>query len=183
MGARLIVWTMLPFFVCGGAFAQQQAPKSGESHKYRTILTPVGGGGGFALGLVVGLAAFDDATNSDRKVWTTAVISGVAGAVGGYFLGRALDKRAKKTTVTWTPDQIDRNLLRSHWSALLATESPHSFQATKLKNSANRFLTRHRVGIDQPNQPLVPNWDVNSLYLAAKEGVLLAANRTGTPAR
>jgi hypothetical protein len=92
MRTRLIVWSMLPFFVCGWAFAQQATPKSGESHKYRTILTLAGGGGGFALGLVGGLAAFDDATSSDRKVWATAVISAVGGAVGGYFLGRALDK-------------------------------------------------------------------------------------------
>jgi hypothetical protein len=176
MRTRLIVWSMLPLLACGWAFGQQPTTKSGESHKYRTILTFAGGGGGFALGLVGGLAAFDDATNSDRKVWTTAVISGVGGAVGGYFLGRALDRRAKKTIVTWTPDQIDRNLLRFN-------ESPHSFQAAKLKNSADRFLTGRRVRIDQPNQHLTPNWDVNYLYLVAKERVLLDANRNGPLAR
>ena len=77
------------------AFGQQSPPPRGKSHKYRAIFTLAGGGGGFALGLFAGLAVFDDATNSDRKVWTTAILAGVGGALGGYFLGRALDKRGK----------------------------------------------------------------------------------------
>lgn len=52
--------------------------------------TAVGAGAGFGIGLWAGLTAFDDAINSDRKVWTSAIIGAAAGAVGGYFLGRAL---------------------------------------------------------------------------------------------
>jgi hypothetical protein len=183
MRTRLIVWSMLPFFACGWAFAQQPTPRSGDSHKYRTTFALAGGGGGFALGLVAGLAAFDDATNSDRKVWTTAVLSAVGGAVGGYFLGRALDKRTKKTNVTWTPDQLEKSLLRSQRSALRANEFPYSFQGARLRGSPDGFLTWRQVGIDQPNQHLTPNWDVNCLYLVAKERVLLDANRNGTLVR
>lgn len=51
--------------------------------------TAVGAGAGFGLGLYVGLRAFDDAVNSERKVWTTAVLVGAAGAVAGYLVGRA----------------------------------------------------------------------------------------------
>jgi len=39
-----------------------------------SLRSPVGGGG-FVMGLIAGLAVFDDATNSDRKVWTTALLS------------------------------------------------------------------------------------------------------------
>jgi hypothetical protein len=46
-------------------------------------------GAGFGLGLYVGLRAFDDAVDSDRKVWTTAVLAGAAGAVAGCLVGRA----------------------------------------------------------------------------------------------
>jgi hypothetical protein len=99
---------MLALFACGWAFGQQTAPQSGESHNYRTLFTLAGGGGGFTVGLVAGLAAFDDATNSDRKVWTTAALSAVGGAVGGYFLGRALDKRQKKPKVTWRSAEHER---------------------------------------------------------------------------
>jgi hypothetical protein len=75
------------------AHAQQTAP----SHKYRTIFTIAGAGGGFVAGMFVGFAKFDDAINSDRKVWTTSLIGAGGGAVGGYFIGRALDRRVKPT--------------------------------------------------------------------------------------
>ena len=100
---------------CNRALAQQPSPGSNESHKYRAIFTVAGGGGGFALGSFAGLAAFDDSINSDRKLWTTAALSAVGGAVGGYFLGRALDKRQKKTHVTQEVDDFYRNLMRPQW--------------------------------------------------------------------
>src|SRR5262245_22654288 len=72
---------------CHTLFAQQPSAKPQASSKYRTIFALVGGGGGFALGFFTGLSVFDDSINSDRKIWTTAALSGVGGAVGGYFLG------------------------------------------------------------------------------------------------
>ncbi len=163
MKNRLIVCSMLGLFTYGLAFGQQPTPKSGESHKYRTIFTIAGGGGGFAVGLVAGLAAFDDAINSDRKVWTTAALS----AVGGYFLGRALDKRTKKTNVTWMPDELDRSLIHTQWSALQANESTDPWQGAGLADFAGSFLPRDRVGIGQAEQHLPPYQDVSHLYLVS----------------
>jgi len=97
--------------------AEQPEQKSNQSHKFRTILTIVGGGGGFALGIFAGISAYDDAINADRKVWATALIGATGGAIGGYFLGRSLDKRETKTKLTWTPDELDRSLMRARWSA------------------------------------------------------------------
>jgi hypothetical protein len=51
--------------------------------------TAAGAGAGFGLGLYAGLRAFDDAVNSDRKVWTAAIVAGAAGALVGYLVGRA----------------------------------------------------------------------------------------------
>jgi len=36
----------------------------------------------------VGLTVFDDATNSDRKVWTTAMLSAAAGGILVYLISR-----------------------------------------------------------------------------------------------
>ena len=91
------------------AFAQQPSV-SKESHKYRTLFTIVGGIGGAAIGLFAGLSAFDDSVHSERKVTTTAAASGAGGAVGGYFLGRALDKKNQQQTVTGWPNGADPGL-------------------------------------------------------------------------
>jgi len=118
---------------CNSAFAQQPAPKRDEPHKYRTILMLAGGGGGFLLGTFAGLATFDDAINSDRKVWTTAALSAVGGAVGGYFLGRALDKRKKKTDVTRVADEFYLDLMRSQWPSCGAEVVANSRQDQNLR--------------------------------------------------
>ncbi len=165
---RLIVRTMLVLLACGWAFGQQPAPQKGESHKYRTIFTLAGGGGGFAVGLVAGLSAFDDAIDSDRKVWTTAALSAAGGAVGGYFLGRALDKRQKKTNVTWMPDELERSLIRSRWSALRVNESSDSWQGSRLTDFAERLIPRDRAGIDPAKQYLLHHWDLSYLHLVSQ---------------
>jgi hypothetical protein len=86
------------------AFGQQTGSTApGESHKYRTIMTIAGAGGGFTGGVLLGIAAFDDAVNSDRKVWTTAIVGAVAGGVGGYFIGKTLDHHKRKTTAVTIP--------------------------------------------------------------------------------
>jgi hypothetical protein len=55
-----------------------------------TVTWTIGGAGaGFGVGLWAGLSAFDDAINSERKVWTTAVVGAAVGTVGGYLIGRA----------------------------------------------------------------------------------------------
>ena len=59
--------------------------------------TAIGAGAGFGIGLWAGLTAFDDAINSDRKVWTTALVGAGVGAVAGYFIGRAI--RGQRTGV------------------------------------------------------------------------------------
>jgi len=92
--SKWILACLLTLFLTNQALAQ--APPSNaqpHSHKYRTIFTTAGAAGGFTIGVFAGLAAFDDSTYSERKVWTTAILGGAGGGVGGYFLGRALDKR------------------------------------------------------------------------------------------
>jgi hypothetical protein len=110
---RKISWLVLLLFIHSTlCFGQQAGQKKSQSHKFRTILTIVGGGGGFALGVFAGIGAYDDSINASSKITTVALITAAGGAVGGYFLGRALDKRGTKTKVTWMPDELDRSLMR-----------------------------------------------------------------------
>lgn len=55
----------------------------------QVVWTISGAGAGFGIGLWAGLSAFDDAVNSDRKVWTSAIVGAGVGAVAGYLIGRA----------------------------------------------------------------------------------------------
>lgn len=78
-----IVLFLLPA-LSSPALAQQPA-----RHSSRTaVWTVVGAGAGFGIGLWAGLAAFDDAINSDRKVWTSAIAGAAAGGTLAYLLAR-----------------------------------------------------------------------------------------------
>jgi len=73
-------------------------------------LTLAGAGGGFTAGLFLGLHAFDDAINSDRKVWTSAIVGAVAGGIGGYLIGRAIrDARHDGSRTGETPPSAGVN--------------------------------------------------------------------------
>lgn len=64
-------------------------PAAHAQSRGQVVWTISGAGAGFGVGLWVGLSAFDDAVNSDRKVWTSAVVGAGVGAVAGYLIGRA----------------------------------------------------------------------------------------------
>jgi hypothetical protein len=86
----------------------------------RTVWTIVGAGAGFGAGTWVGFAKFDDAVYAERKIWTCAIVGAALGGVGGYFIGRAQDRRATSPANTFQPidprvvDEVTRSVrLRS----------------------------------------------------------------------
>jgi hypothetical protein len=79
--------------------------------------------------------------------------------VGGYFLGRALDKRQKKTNVTWVPGEIEWSLMRSQ-SFLRDNESMDSWPGARLASFSGSFSAGHRLGIDQANPHVISSWDL-----------------------
>jgi hypothetical protein len=88
-----------------------QAQSRGE-----VLWTVSGAGAGFGVGLWTGLSAFDDAVNSDRKVWTSAIVGAGAGAVAGYLIGRARSDRSHPSTAARASNRerqetLDRRLL------------------------------------------------------------------------
>ena len=92
MNRRLIVLVLIAGIGVGSvASAQvQPAPPRSSNGVAPSVAgwTAVGAGAGFGLGLYVGFLAFDQATYAERKITTTAVVGAVAGAVGGYLIGR-----------------------------------------------------------------------------------------------
>lgn len=76
------------------------AAKASSGSK-RVVWTLVGIGAGFGAGLLIGLHAFDDAINSDQKVWTSALVGAAAGGLAGGLLSRNVG-RAPQVRATGT---------------------------------------------------------------------------------
>jgi hypothetical protein len=96
MQTRIIALTLGGWIALGSsAHAQTQSANSGRA----TVTWTIGGAGaGFGVGLWAGLSAFDDAINSDRKVWTSAVVGAAFGAVGGYLIGKSRARGSRSST-------------------------------------------------------------------------------------
>jgi hypothetical protein len=77
--------------------ADEGATAAARNRPFKPIWTLAGIGAGFGAGLWAGLSAFDDSTNSDRKVWTTALVGAAAGGILGYLVDR---HRAKPHVTT-----------------------------------------------------------------------------------
>ena len=69
-------------------FAQTRSVPAKRSTAKRVTWTIVGAAAGFGLGTWFGLTKFDDAINSDRKVWTSAIVGAAAGGLAGGLLSR-----------------------------------------------------------------------------------------------
>jgi hypothetical protein len=145
--------------------------RTGPPHFHQHLGTAAGaeetGGGAFALGVFVGLNAFDDAVNSDRKLWTTAALSAAGGAVGGYFLGRALDKRRKKTDVTRATEEFYRALMDSQRPSRTADLVVNSRQKASLPNSPSSSWPAIKPGDDLPIDRAGSSCDLSRIYLRA----------------
>jgi hypothetical protein len=86
---RSIAFALAVLLVAPGVARAQSSP---SLSRHTPAWIAVGIGTGFGVGLWTGLTAFDDSTNSDRKVWTTAVVSASAGGLLALLLTR--EKRA-----------------------------------------------------------------------------------------
>ena len=69
-----------------------RARTSANARSVAPVWTFVGIGAGFGVGLWAGFSAFDESINSERKIWTSAIVGAAAGGLLGYFVDR---QRAK----------------------------------------------------------------------------------------
>jgi hypothetical protein len=78
-----------------------------SSGSKRALWTMVGIGAGFGAGLLVGLHAFDDAIDSDRKVWMSALAGAAAGGVAGNLLSKNIGRSPVVTGgSSWRSDDV-----------------------------------------------------------------------------
>jgi hypothetical protein len=73
-----IALTLTVLLVAPGLARAQSSP---TRSRHAPAWIAVGAGSGFGVGLWAGLTGFDDSINSDRKVWTTAIVSAAAGGL------------------------------------------------------------------------------------------------------
>jgi hypothetical protein len=98
-----------------------QAPSSSRSSGKRVAWTIIGAAAGFGAGVFLGLNAFDDAVNSDRKVWTTAIVGAAAGGLAGGFLSRSVGRQPR--TAAAPAAERDR-LAEIDWQSALRRNAP-----------------------------------------------------------
>jgi len=95
---RHVVALALLFVLATPHLIQAQPSQSPGNHA--VLWTVVGSGAGFGIGLTAGLAAFDDAIDSDRKVWTSAIVGAAVGGTVGYLIGRRHHRQPPKTSTS-----------------------------------------------------------------------------------
>lgn len=91
------------------------SPPAKKSSRSAALWTIGGAGAGFGIGLSTGLNKYDDAINSDRKVWTSAVVGAAIGAAGGYLISRLRNRRPRPAPTTKYPDPKHRRLPDPAW--------------------------------------------------------------------
>jgi hypothetical protein len=99
---RTIVTIILLLTVISPLISAEEQQKHG--HKWKAIMTAVGAGGGFVLGAMYGLSAYDDSINSDQKVTTAATIGCATGGTLGFLLGWRMDNSRRAHEVRLMPE-------------------------------------------------------------------------------
>ena len=85
---QLIASAVLALLVSSTVLRADDDRAAARDRGFKPVWTTIGAGAGFGLGVWAGLTKFDDAIHSDRKVWTTAIVSAAVGGVLGFVVDR-----------------------------------------------------------------------------------------------
>ena len=113
LGGLLVASLFVAPLAADDGKSQSVAGKS--SGGKRAAWIALGAAAGFGAGVFIGLNAFDDAVNSDRKVWTTAIIAAAAGGVAGGLLSGSIGHAAP----TGRPALAKPRVLDITWASAL----------------------------------------------------------------
>jgi hypothetical protein len=113
--------------VPGEGFAQSSGGKK-ERHFGRIIGTIGGAVGGLALGWAI---SDDDVPEATRKAVRNMALCAAAGGVGGYFLGRAVDKHIACVP---RPDSLTIRQAHSRAADAIVDELGKALRSAKLRS-------------------------------------------------
>ena len=113
LGGLLVASLFVAPLAADDGKSQSAAGKS--SGGKRAVWIAIGAAAGFGAGVFIGLNAFDDAVDSDRKVWTTAIIAAAAGGVAGGLLSGSIGHAAP----TGRPALAKPRVLDITWASAL----------------------------------------------------------------
>lgn len=88
----------------------------------RVAWTVIGAAAGFGAGLFIGLNQFDDAIDSDRKVWTSAIVGAAGGGVAGALLSRNIGRSPAPSARSPMPRR--REPLNISWAEAVGRSAP-----------------------------------------------------------
>jgi hypothetical protein len=153
----LVVIVSVLFQSAASAAPDPQAVPQGRrsSTGTRVVWTLIGAGLGFGAGLVFGLRQFDDAIDSDRKVWTSALVGAGAGGVAGALLsgrGAGNNPALGPSPPTGLDNQRITAAFTMEQSATATTrlaERVRSFNATS-------FNLDRGASVEEPGSPAIP---------------------------
>lgn len=139
-----IAGALLICTLCSGTTAAAQTVGGGaDLRRNRTALwTAVGAAAGFGVGVWAGLRAFDDAIDSDRKVWTTAILSAAGGGVAGLLIGRRGARPVLGPTFRTRPDSAIGRELAPRQAPLLGSGEFAEWLRSQRTGGPNRLSLR-----------------------------------------
>jgi hypothetical protein len=117
--AAVVLMTLLAAVPAAADGGREQAPAGKSSIGKRIAWTVAGAGAGFAAGVFLGLNQFDDAVNSDRKVWTSALVGAGIGGVTAALLTRNLGKAPKPSAALAMPRREPARRVNVSWESAL----------------------------------------------------------------
>lgn len=133
MTKRIAILVVLGILVAGApGRAEAQTSGGGQARRNSSVAkrvawTLVGAAAGFGAGAWFGLLKFDDAINSDRKVWTSAIIGAAAGGFAGGLLSRNIGPAPSlpPSRIAWP----DRSAVLQPADAIGGSTDDHSLRA------------------------------------------------------
>jgi len=115
---------VLLVILLAGSSAHADDGSAQPQRSFKPVWTIVGAGAGFGLGVWAGLTKFDDAIDSDRKVWTTAIVSAAAGGVLGFLIDRHRARRPAPAAAPPTAITPSESWRQSIYGSATATLKP-----------------------------------------------------------